>query len=139
MNCTVTLTADDGVEHSVEVTASSVYEAAVRGLRALKLSDWSREETYDASNLKIAAKTPIVVHTVNLRKFKAWLAKPAGQPSRCCYAISSKGTDGAMKIRCSMRLRACFIPARSCALLPNADFAFGVKLPNRHPKSSSPE
>jgi hypothetical protein len=49
-------------------------------LRELKLSDWSREETYDATNLKIAAKSPVVVHTVNLLKLKQWLARPAGSP-----------------------------------------------------------
>ena len=80
MNCTVTLTGEDGVEHSVDVTAATVYEAAIRGLRELKLSDWSREETYDAANLKIAARAPVVVHTVNLRKLKEWLARPAGSP-----------------------------------------------------------
>jgi hypothetical protein len=80
MTCTVTLTGEDGVQHSVEVTAATVYEAAIRGLRELKLSDWSREETYDARNLKIAAKSPVVVHTVNLRRLKEWLARPAGSP-----------------------------------------------------------
>lgn len=78
MNCTVTLTGDDGVEHSVEVTAGSVYEAAVRALRELRLSDWSREDTYDATNLKIAAKTPVVVHTVNLRKLKTVARQTSG-------------------------------------------------------------
>jgi hypothetical protein len=43
-NCAVTLTGEDGVEHSVEVTAGTVYEAAIRGLRELKLSDWSRKK-----------------------------------------------------------------------------------------------
>ncbi len=58
MACVVTLTGKDGFQHSVEVTAATLYEAAVRGLRELKLSDWVREETYDAAEVRVIARAP---------------------------------------------------------------------------------
>ena len=80
MNCVVTLRGRDGCQHSVEVTASTLYEAAVRGLRELRISDWVREETYDAAELLVTARTPAVVHQVDLRKLKEWLRRTAGSP-----------------------------------------------------------
>ncbi len=91
MTCTVTLTGRDGVQHSVEVTAETLYEAAVRGLREMKLSDWTREETYDATNVLIAARTPVVVHTVPLGKLKQWLARSAGSPREVALRSHLKG------------------------------------------------
>ncbi len=80
MTCVVTLRGRDGCQHSVEVTASTLYEAAVRGLRELRNSDWVREETYEAAELQVTARTPAVVHRVDLRELKQWLGRTAGSP-----------------------------------------------------------
>ena len=80
MTCVVTLRGKDGCQHSVDVTASTLYEAAVRGLRELQISDWVREETYDAAELVITVRTPAVVHRVDLRRLKEWLSRTAGSP-----------------------------------------------------------
>ncbi len=90
MACLVTLTGDDGCQHSVEVTAGTLYEAAVRGLRELQLSDWVREEAYDASELRVTARTPAVVHRVDLRKLKEWLGRTAGSPREVALRANLK-------------------------------------------------
>ena len=43
----------EGVEHEVEVAASSLYEAAALGLRRFRQCDWSREPSFQTGTLEV--------------------------------------------------------------------------------------
>jgi hypothetical protein len=71
----------DRIRHFVEVTAESLYEAAILGMTTMKVSDWR-----NARNLKIEVrvKAPETTHTLWNSVLPAWLARnaktPKGQP-----------------------------------------------------------
>ncbi len=58
-SCRVSYRDMDGVVHSVQVTASSLYEAAALGLKALQTEDWSGAPT---GSLEIVVSPPAVKH-----------------------------------------------------------------------------
>ena len=50
----------DGVKHSVEITAGSLFEAAVVGMNAMKVPDWFNRSTL---TIEIRVKQPETIHT----------------------------------------------------------------------------
>ena len=74
--CRVSFTDQKGTKHTAEVTADSLYEAALVGLKAIS-EGWGEEPE---------ASTPITVsivppeHVVTLRHIKAWVEKGSGPP-----------------------------------------------------------
>ena len=76
-SCRVTITDPDGVEHSTEVTADSLFEAVGLALAAMHTDDWA-----PASGLRfrIAVRQPVVEHVVERRRFEAWLSAGARSP-----------------------------------------------------------
>jgi hypothetical protein len=70
----------DGVRHSVEVTADSLYEAAVLGLRALKRSAWI-ESVGPSTRLEIQVIEPAAVHVLLVSQLTRWLDGGAPNPA----------------------------------------------------------
>jgi hypothetical protein len=60
--CTVSFREPDGTIHTVDVTASTVYEAAVRAIRAFRDEEWSMSPVFRAGVLEIFVKQPVVKH-----------------------------------------------------------------------------
>jgi hypothetical protein len=50
--CIVRIVDHEGVEHSLDVVAETLYEAAAIGLQQLRRSEWSREASLDAAILQ---------------------------------------------------------------------------------------
>jgi hypothetical protein len=67
----------EGIRHSVEVTAETLYEAAVLGMKALQVPNWRK-----VSNLMIdvTVKTPETKHTINTGAISAWLSRAGRSP-----------------------------------------------------------
>ena len=78
--CRVSFTDLDGVRHSVEVTADSLYEAAVLGLRALKKSAWV-EAVGPGTRLEIQVMEPAAVHVLLVAQLTRWLDGGATNPA----------------------------------------------------------
>ena len=74
--CTVSYKDVEGVTHTVEVSASSLYEAAVLGLKAFEQTGWS---DHPVGEMEIVAKSPAVKHRVPVVKVTNWL-RSAGSP-----------------------------------------------------------
>jgi hypothetical protein len=70
--CRVTCCDLSGVEHTVEVTADSLFEAVAQGLRAFAASDWG-SDLERGNTLTLVVKQPEVEHRVRVRDFEAWL------------------------------------------------------------------
>src|ERR1700733_3629978 len=70
----------NGAEHTVEVTARSLFEAVARGLHVLRQNDWV-DTIYQNSTITIAVRAPEVEHTVRVRDFENWLASSGKSPA----------------------------------------------------------
>jgi hypothetical protein len=68
------------VEHAVEITARSLYEAVARGLHVLRQNNWV-DEIHQNSTITIAVKEPEVEHKVKVRDFENWLASNGKSPA----------------------------------------------------------
>lgn len=63
----------NGVEHTVEVSADSLYEAVAQGLRVFRESDWISEVGRGQTTISVAVTHPEVQHKVRIRDFERWL------------------------------------------------------------------
>lgn len=80
--CTVSIQGlGQPVEHAVSVEGDSLYEAAVRGWKALKDARWSGDDASDTAMLVVTVQPPPVVHRVRVSELKAWLEGSGKSPS----------------------------------------------------------
>ena len=70
-----------GVEHALEVTAASLYEAVARGLRAFRENDWVDELGRGHATITVVVKQPRVEHKVRIQDFEEWLDGQARSPA----------------------------------------------------------
>jgi hypothetical protein len=73
----VTAVDPEGIEHSVEVSAESLYEAVALAISALRQDDWSPPP---GLRLRVSVRQPVVEHVVEMRRFEAWLNGSARSP-----------------------------------------------------------
>ena len=78
--CRVSYKDLEGVRHTVEVTAESVYEASVLALSALSKHDWV-ENVGPGTKLEIQIVEPNVTHMLLVAQLKSWLEQPARNPA----------------------------------------------------------
>ena len=76
--CTVSFTGHDGIRHSVNVQAETLYEAVALAIRAFRENDCAPGS---ASQLDVEARSPSVTHTVSMAKMQDWLQSSAKSPS----------------------------------------------------------
>jgi hypothetical protein len=79
-HCRVAFTDLNGIRHSVELQAESLYEAAVLGLRALKKSDWI-DAVAPGTRLEIQVLEPAAVHILMVAQLTRWLDGGATTPA----------------------------------------------------------
>jgi len=76
--CVVSFLDSDGIRHSVEVQAGSLYEAAVLAMSTFRQHDC---QPGLASQLEVRVTSPSVMHTVTVKKVREWLEGGAKSPS----------------------------------------------------------
>src|SRR5260370_35761585 len=74
----VTIQDLEGITHTVEVTAESLYEAVAQGLAALRRSDWVAG--FQPGIVKVSVADVRVEHQVKLTDFTQWLERRADSP-----------------------------------------------------------
>jgi hypothetical protein len=79
--CIVTFRDGEGVEHAAELTASSLYEAALLALHQFRQSAWSREASFDTGMLRVEVWEPPTVHRVSIADVEKWLNRAGGKPN----------------------------------------------------------
>lgn len=72
-SCRVSFTGSEGLEHVVEVSAASVYEAAVLALAEFRRCGFADVTFGPATRLTIRVKQPETEHTVSVGKLQSWL------------------------------------------------------------------
>ena len=71
----------NGVEHTVEVTADSLYEAVAQGLRVFRDNDWINEVGRGRTAISVAVTYPEVQHKVRVQDFERWLESQGRTPA----------------------------------------------------------
>ncbi len=71
----------DGIEHTAQVSASTLYEAIALGLRAIKKSSWAGEIPEGLTTVTVHILEDPIEHSVQMQVFRKWLAKDGGSPS----------------------------------------------------------
>lgn len=93
--CVVSFTDCAGVTHSVEVAATSLFEAAVRGLAAFQQPGLtSGVAVGPATRLTVTIKEPSVSHSVSVDRVRGWLDSNGRDPR-----------EQAMKVRLRNEIR----------------------------------
>jgi len=79
--CTVSYCDLKGVEHVIEVTADSLYEAVAQGLRVFRENDWIDEMGRGQTTISVAVSHPEVQHKVRIQDFERWLESQGRTPA----------------------------------------------------------
>jgi hypothetical protein len=82
--CTVSFTGPSGVFHSVEVSADTLYEAAIIGFRLLKKDGWV-DPIAPGTRLEIQVRQPATTHTVSLAQLRRWVEGVAVSPDETLW------------------------------------------------------
>jgi hypothetical protein len=80
-NCTVSVSDLDGIEHTVEATASTLYGAVAAALAALRDDGWVGGIGNGLTTVSVSVHQPAVEHHVRVKDFLAWLKKKGGSPA----------------------------------------------------------
>ena len=79
-SCRVTIQDMDGVSHTVEVTAATLYEAVAQGLAAIRGNEWVAGIAQGLNVVKVSVADVRVEHEVKLGDFTKWLERTGGSP-----------------------------------------------------------
>ena len=85
--CTVSYCDLKGVQHVIEVTADSLYEAVAQGLRVFRENDWIDEVGRGQTIISVVVREPEVRHKVRVQDFERWLESQGRTPAE----VSLKG------------------------------------------------
>ena len=88
--CRVSFKDLEGVRHSVDVSAESVYEAAVIALSSLSKSTWV-ENVGPGTRLDVQIIEPGVTHMLLVAQLRHWLDRPARSPAEMVQKQKLKG------------------------------------------------
>jgi hypothetical protein len=79
-SCKVTIRDMEGVDHSVQVTAGTLYEAVALGLASIRSEEWVEGIPEGLNTVRVSVRNVPVEHAVKLQDFTAWLKKEGGIP-----------------------------------------------------------
>ena len=79
-SCRVVVSDMEGVEHTVEVSASTLYEAIALGLLAIRTSEWTGQIPQGLNKVRVLVRDVPVEHTVTIGAFEKWLSRQGGAP-----------------------------------------------------------
>jgi hypothetical protein len=78
--CVVKLRDLEGVEHAVQVTAGSLYEAACVALYQFRRREWSRKALLETTTLQVEVWQAPMVYKVSVDRLEKWLARGRSSP-----------------------------------------------------------
>jgi len=78
--CRVSVTDLEGTTHSVNVKASTLFEAAAQALSTFRQEQWAAHALTDNAVLRIEVQTPPVIHDVPLKAVERWRNGPSASP-----------------------------------------------------------
>ena len=69
------------IEHTIDVTAETLYEAIAADLAALQQDSWVEEIAQGLNTVSVLVQQPPVKHEVKMKDFLSWLGRPGGSPA----------------------------------------------------------
>ena len=80
--CKVSCRDAENIEHTVHVTAQTVYEAVAQALRVFREHDWcDRDLRGSAASVVVKIAQPEIEHRVRIRDFASWLESVGKSPA----------------------------------------------------------
>jgi hypothetical protein len=79
-SCRVTVRDMDGVDHTVQVTAATLYEAVALGLASLRGEEWVGAIPEGLNAVRVSVTNIPIEHSVRIQDFNAWLRRESGTP-----------------------------------------------------------
>ena len=79
--CSVSCVDLHGIEHGVEVSASSLYEAVAQALRIFRDNEWIDGIGRGQTAISVKVKHPETEHTVRVQDFERWLEATPRSPA----------------------------------------------------------
>src|SRR5579863_10440147 len=79
-SCRVTVSDMNGTAHTVQITASTLYEAVARGLAAIRGNEWVAGIAQGLNVVKVSVANVRVEHELRLMDFTKWLDRTGGSP-----------------------------------------------------------
>jgi hypothetical protein len=79
--CTVAVKDLRDVEHSIEVTADTLYEAIANALASLQKDNWVGEIGQGFTTVTVIVQQPPVKHEVKMKDFVSWLGRQGRSPA----------------------------------------------------------
>jgi hypothetical protein len=79
--CKVTCRDAQGVEHTVQVIAESLFEAVAQAFHILREHDWTDEPNSGSASVVVTIKPAEVEHRVRIRDFQTWLESAPRSPA----------------------------------------------------------
>jgi hypothetical protein len=79
-SCRVTVTDLEGISHSAQVTATTLYEAVALGLMAVRGHEWVAGIPEGLNAVLVSVTSVPVEHQVKVRDFTRWLERKGGSP-----------------------------------------------------------
>jgi hypothetical protein len=79
-SCKVTIQDMNGVSHTVDVTAATLYEAVALGMAAIRTDEWVNGIAHVLNPVKVRVMNVPVEHEVKLMDFTKWLDRTSGSP-----------------------------------------------------------
>ena len=79
--CSVSFTDSEGISHAVEVSASTLYEAAILGVAQFRRASMCEVHIGPGTLLRVAVKQPDAEHSIRFAKLQEWLDGGAKSPN----------------------------------------------------------
>ena len=79
--CRVSCVDPAGIEHAVELSANSLYEAVAQGLRIFRENEWVEEIGRGQTAILVKVKHPETEHTIRVQDFARWLPASPRSPA----------------------------------------------------------
>jgi hypothetical protein len=80
-SCRVTCRDAQGIEHRVDVTAESLFEAVAQAWRIFGENEWNTDGGRPPSVFVVKVKHPEIEHKVRTQDFENWLAAAPKSPA----------------------------------------------------------
>jgi len=80
-SCRVTVRDMEGVAHTVDVAAATLYEAVAVGLKNIRGNDWVERIPNGLNAVTVRVKNVEVEHTIKIGEFTKWLERKGGSPA----------------------------------------------------------
>jgi hypothetical protein len=79
-SCRVTVTDLEGISHTAQVTATTLFEAVALGLVAVRGHEWVAGIPEGLGKVRVSVTSLPVEHSVMIRDFTNWLQRKGGSP-----------------------------------------------------------